>query len=122
MTTERIDRVQFVQNNIPTRLKNLAAHLTEINLLSRETEQPFVAIRLIRESQYFIEWTAPEMDIDTAAELVDLMRALSRWKLNWENICSDTIAWTQVTQEAKSWSQRVLSMSGLLASPKGIAP
>ena len=53
MTTERIDRVQFVQNNIPTRLKNLAAHLAEINLLSRETEQPFVAIRLIRESQYF---------------------------------------------------------------------
>ncbi|MDF5731566.1 MAG: hypothetical protein PUP92_27055 [Rhizonema sp. PD38] len=60
------------------------------------------------------------MDIDAAAELVDLMRALSRWKLNWENICSDTIARTQVTQEAKSWSQRVLSMSG--ASPKGIAP
>ncbi|MUG93265.1 hypothetical protein F7734_12825 [Scytonema sp. UIC 10036] len=117
MTTISIDRVQFVQNDIPTRLHNLAAHLTKINLLSTETTQPDEAIRLIRESQYFIEWTAREMDIDTAAELVDLMRVLSGWKLNWESTWSDATARNQVTVQASSWSQRVLEMSGKLNEP-----
>ena len=93
----------------------MAIHLAKINSLLSETTQYDEAIRLIRESQYFIEWTAPYMDIDLAAELVDLGRALSRWKLNWENIWSDTAARTQVAQEVNSLSQQVLSMSGLLS-------
>jgi hypothetical protein len=76
-----------------------------------------IAMWLKSANQYFIEWTAPEMDIDAAAELVDLERILSKWKLNWENIWSDTTLRTQVAKEAESWSQRVLDMSGLLNEP-----
>jgi hypothetical protein len=111
MTTYNIEQAQFQKHDIPTRLKHLAAHLNKIKLVSTETTQPDEAKSLIRESQYFIEWTAPEMEIDIAVELVDLARALSRWKLNWESIWCDSAALTQVAIEAESWSQRVSQMS-----------
>ncbi|TBR56648.1 hypothetical protein B4U84_28825 [Westiellopsis prolifica IICB1] len=105
---------RFLQDDIPTRLGHLATNLARIKSFSDEQTHPDFAVSLIRESQYFIEWTAPQMDIDTAAELVDLGRTLSRWKLNWEKIWSDTTALSQVKAEVGSWSQRVLDMSGLL--------
>ncbi|MBD2435165.1 MULTISPECIES: hypothetical protein [Fischerella] len=106
---------RFLQDDIPTRLGHLAANLARIKSFSDEQTHPDFAVNLIRESQYFIEWTAPQMDIDTAAELVDLGRTLSRWKLNWEKIWSDAAALSQVKGEVASWSQRVLDMSGLLS-------
>ncbi|MBW4595406.1 MAG: hypothetical protein KME46_21500 [Brasilonema angustatum HA4187-MV1] len=52
------------------------------------------------------------MDIDTAGELVNLGRTLSRWKFNWDKIWSDAITRMNVAQIAGAWSERVQTMSG----------
>ena len=75
-----------------------------------------LAVSLIRESQFFIEWTASQMDIDQAAELVEMGRVVAHWKLNWEKICLDAISLAPVNQEAGIWSERVLEMSGVHTS------
>jgi hypothetical protein len=55
-----------VQDDIPTCLRTLGTHLAKIQSFSIDSTDYNFVINLIRESQYFIEWTAPEMDIDNS--------------------------------------------------------
>lgn len=53
------------------------------------TSNPDTAVSLIKESLDFIEWTAPtlvEINVEQAAELVDIGRVLARWHYRWEQI------------------------------------
>jgi hypothetical protein len=110
--TDLIDKQQrFVQADIPTRLAKLANHLLEIKSLTASSTNLDAAVNLIRESQFFLEWTVPqivETDVDLAAELVDLGRTLARWKLNWSKICLDGAALSSVSVEAGAILERVL--------------
>lgn len=113
--TDLIEKQQsFVQDDIPTRLGKLANNLVQIKHEVANPTNLDVLVNLIRESQFFIEWTVPQiaqMDIDQAAELVELGRTLAHWKFYWEKICLDTTRLAQVIQEAGVWSERVLEMS-----------
>jgi len=69
---------------------------------------------LIEESKFFIEWTAADAEVSTAAELVELQVQLARWQRNWASIWADAMQRKQVAEQAYHWSKRVLKMSGLL--------
>ena len=69
---------------------------------------------LIDESKHFIEWTAAEAELDTAAELIELQVQLVRWWRNWARIWADPAQRSQVAERSAAWSQRVSEMSGLL--------
>jgi uncharacterized protein CbrC (UPF0167 family) len=115
----------FVQDDIPTRLLKLAQHLAQIR--DEVSAANFSeAIALIRESQFFLEWTVPtiaQTNIDRAEELVELVRTLANWKYNWVKICSDAAAIpaklvakgiAQVSVEAGAMSERVLEISAVI--------
>jgi hypothetical protein len=113
-----LNQESFVRDSISIRLKNLAAHLNQIGLQVSDVTLTTSTTTLIRESLYFIEWTVPSMvllDVDQAAEIIDLGRTLTRWLFNFEKIRSDSAARNQVQAEVASLSQRVLEMSGLLS-------
>lgn len=80
----------FVRNDVTTRLSKIAKNLGAIK---REvTINPDMAFSLIKESLDFVEWTAPaliEVDVEKAAELVDVGRTLARWQYRWEKISQD---------------------------------
>jgi hypothetical protein len=101
----------FVQHSVATRLSNLATHLTQIQSLLHDPALMNLVNDLIDESRYFIEWTVPEMDIDQAAELVDLGRFLTRWLFDWEQIWSSAEVKNQIIQELGIWSERVLQIA-----------
>lgn len=113
--TDLIEKQQrFVQDDIPTRLAQLADNLVEIKSLTASSTNLDAAVNLIRESQFFLEWTVPqivETDVDLAAELVDLGRTLSRWKLNWSKICLDGAELSSVCVEAGAMSKWVWEIS-----------
>lgn len=69
---------------------------------------------LLEESKFFIEWTAGEADISTAAELVELQVQLSLWQRAWDEIWPDHTQRQHVASVSGQWSQRVLELSGLL--------
>lgn len=114
MTDFTLKQQSFAKNDIPTRLHQLAENLDQIkNLCVEESHQESI-LNLARESRYFIEWTVPDMvqvDIDQAAELVDLGRVLTRWLFNWEKIWSDSTEKTKAIQQAEDWFERVLEIS-----------
>ncbi len=74
--TDLIQRQKlFTQDDVAIRLSKIANNLGAIK---REvTTNADAAVSLIRESLYFIEWTVPtlvDIDVEQAAELVDLGR------------------------------------------------
>ena len=110
---------QYLEANRATQLDSLALNLTRIQLLARSgTDEP-VAQHLIRESQFFIEWTVPSIDLETdvtfATELVDLQRLLSRWKLRWSEVWANEKNRREIATLAQQWCD------GLKAGHKTIA-
>jgi hypothetical protein len=109
-------RERYMRDDLPVRLGGLAANLSRIkSFASREGNREAVE-SLIDESKYFIEWTAAETEVSTAAELVELQVQLARWQRNWARIWADPVRRSQVAEQSSAWSKRVLEMSGLLAS------
>lgn len=105
----------FMQDDVTTRLRRLATHLSQIQSLWTQGSSEDVILALIDESRYFVEWTVPDMvkadDIDRACELVDLVRLLTRWLFHWDNIWTDTEQKQSASAQISYWLQRVLEIS-----------
>ncbi|NEQ44943.1 MAG: hypothetical protein F6K00_15820 [Leptolyngbya sp. SIOISBB] len=104
-------KTQYRQANRATQLDSLALNLTRIQLLARSgTDEP-VAQHLVRESQFFIEWAVPSIDLETdvtfATELVDLQRLLSRWKLSWSELWASESKRQEIAMLAQQWCDRL---------------
>jgi len=107
---------RYLRDSIPVRLGGLAANLRRIkSFAAQETGRDAVA-SLIEESKFFIEWTARDMLIDTAAQLIELQIQLARWQHNWPQIWSDPNRRQQMAEQSLAWSDRVSALSGLLKS------
>lgn len=104
-------RNRYQQADVPTRLGALASNLSRIHSLSVRGEQAAVVVHLIRESQFLIEWTAPSLDIDFAAELVELQRLLGGWYYHWDEVWAALECRDRMMQQAQSWSNFVLARS-----------
>jgi len=105
----------FMQDDVPTRLRRLATHLSQIQSLLTQGSSENLILALVDESRYFIEWTVPDMvkadDIDRACELVDLVRLLTRWLFHWDNIWTDAEQKQSASLQTSYWLQRVLEIS-----------
>jgi len=107
-------RKRYLQDALPVRLGGIAANLSRIkSFATRDANQDAVA-SLLEESKFFIEWTAGEAEIPTAAELVELQVQLSLWGCSWEKMWGDSNQRQQMASISGVWSQRVLELSGLL--------
>jgi hypothetical protein len=107
-------RTRYLRDPLPIRLGGLASNLARIKSSVPNPLNHDITISVLDESKHFIEWTAAEADIDTAAELVELQLQLVRWQRTWDTIWSDSVKRQEVAETAKYWSNRVLEMSGLL--------
>lgn len=109
---------EYLQHDTSAQLSQLAANLTQLKTLTQSGAEEQAARDLIRESQFFIEWVVPNLDLETnltlSTELVDLQRQLSRWKLNWSALWSSPQERSQVVQYAQEWSDRLHNLSKLL--------
>lgn len=114
MTNFNIKQQNFTKDDVPTRLHHLATNLSEIKSLFMSNSHQESILALVKESRYFIEWVVPDMapiDIEQAAEIVDLQRVLTRWLSSWEKIWSDATEKTKVIQQTEEWLSRVLEIS-----------
>ncbi len=107
-------RSRYLRDSVPTRLGGLAANLSRVASFSKhDGHQPAVSATM-HESKWFIEWTAAELSVEEAVELVRLQSQLARWEIqskdNWANE-----SWRQdLMNESRRWSERLIGMSGLL--------
>ena len=107
-------RQRYLRDNLPVRLGGLAANLSRIKSFAAQDANREAVESLIAESKWFIEWTAAEADVHTAAQLVELQIQLARWQHNWAGIWADPAQRGRVAEQSAAWSRRVLELSGLL--------
>lgn len=108
-------RERFIRDDVPTRLGGLAANLARISSFSKNPINRNVVHSLVDESKLFIEWTAADAEAETAAPLVELQVQLALWQLDWEKIWGDPAYRSQVVDQSRAWSDKVLDLSGLLS-------
>jgi hypothetical protein len=107
-------RERYLRDELPVRLGGLAANLARIKSFSDHPDHRNVVGALVEESKFFIEWAAPEAELEVQARLVELQLLLVRWQRRWEDIWADPVQRAAVAEQAHHWSKQVLEMSGLL--------
>lgn len=107
-------RERYLSDGLPIRLGGLAANLGRIRSFAARGASDEIVIGLMDESKHFVEWTAPQADIETAATLVELQVELALWQCRWPQTSTGAPMREQIAKEAGFWSERVLEMSGLL--------
>lgn len=107
-------RERFVQDVLPIRLGGVSAKLARIQSASRHDEHNELVRNMLEDSEYLIEWAAPEAEIDVAGELVEIQVQLALWHLQWNSIWNDIERRNAVAARAGEWSERILDLSGLL--------
>jgi uncharacterized protein YcbX len=118
MTDWTLIRERYLKDGLSVRLGGLAANLGRVRSFGAQSTSGEAVRSRLEESAHFIEWTAPEASIHTAAELIELQVELARWRRAWPKVWSDPEQRKALTKRAAEWSQRVLELSGLLASPE----
>jgi hypothetical protein len=105
---------RYLRDALPIRLGGIAANLSRVKSFAAHDANCEAVASLLEESKLFIEWTAGEADISTAAELVELQVQLSLWQRALGEIWQNSAQRQQVASTSGKWSQRVLELSGLL--------
>jgi hypothetical protein len=106
---------RYLRDELPIRLGNLASNLTRIKSRCQNVANRQLVESLLQESKLFIEWTARDAEVEIAAELVELQIQLSVWHYRMGRIWDDSSQRMLFAEQAKVWSERVLTLSGLLS-------
>lgn len=114
MTNRSGLRDRYLRDSLPVRLGGLAANLARVRSFSGNPNHGDVVARLLEESAWFIEWTAPDAPVESLIPLVECQRALARWRLAWDEIWANSKRRADVAEQAGAWSQQFLSLSGLV--------
>lgn len=105
----------YLKSNQASQFHSLALNLARIQTLTQDGIDGTIAKYLIRESQFFIEWTVPTLDLETeidfATDLVDLQRLLGRWKLHWEEYWDNDQKRLVMIESLKPWCDRLQQYS-----------
>ncbi|MBD2604036.1 hypothetical protein H6G81_05710 [Scytonema hofmannii FACHB-248] len=106
-------KARFQNEDIPHRLGHIASNLARVRSFCNSAFKKGVEV-VIDETEWFIEWTAAEIEPEQAEELVNIQVQLARWQINLDNILLDELRRGEVAKQAETYSQKVLDMSGLL--------
>lgn len=118
MTNPEMRRSRYMQDSIPVRLGGLAANISRVASFSKHEGHLEAVSEMLEESKWFIEWTAAELDIEGAAELISLQLQLALWQKQAPTEWGNEHWRNQLIAEARRWSNRLLEMSGLLKADK----
>jgi len=107
-------RKRYMRDELPVRLGGLAANLSRIKSFSANENSRETVASLIDESKMFIEWTAAQAEINTAAMMVDMQVQLALWQIRWDRIWTDPAQRKEIAEQSGVWSKQILELSGLL--------
>jgi len=114
MTDNEKRKQRFLRDPLEKRLGGLAATLARISSSARNSESPVIVENLLDEAKHYIEWTAADAEVETAAELVQMQRLITLWQKSWKNAFQDPSQRVVLSTLAKDWADRTLQSSGLL--------
>lgn len=113
-------KARYEAVDLTMQIDSLAMNLVRLQTLAESGTEESVAHHLVRESQFFIEWTviglSPEVDMALIQELLSLQRLLSRWKLNWSELWNSLAKRQQMSATVQHWYEHLQIYSDAIAS------
>jgi hypothetical protein len=109
------EEIAFRCDRLPVRIDRLTANLLRMGSLSLKGTDADSTLEILRESKVFIELTAIDLDIDSAFELVQIQRQLSRWHIHWAETWASTSSRNEISTLTQNWANRLREMSGVFA-------
>ena len=104
----------FRCERLSMRLEKLAQNFLRMASCSLDATNAEVVLAIVRESKVYLELTAIDLEIETAYELAQMQRQLSRWHLHWLEVWADDAARLKISEMTQVWASRVREMAGVL--------
>jgi len=108
MKTFEERRERYMRFSMDRRVGNLATNVNRLALFLEQDHSSADTFYLLRETQYLVDWTSLEMNLENQVELLELQRQLSRWKLKWDQIWTNDLERQKVQTQARAWAEKLL--------------
>lgn len=105
-TTFRCDRLSV-------RMEKLAHNFSRMGSMALDGVKPETVLEIVRESKVFIELTAIDLDVDSAFELAQVQRQLSRWHVYWLETWTSDASRIEISTLSQAWASRIREMAGI---------
>ena len=113
-------KTRYLQTSRASQMDSLSLNLTRLQSLAANGEAESVAHHLVRESQFFIEWTVSGINLETdmplVTELLSLQRQLSRWKLSWPELWQNESERQKLSAVSQTWCEQLSVHLNAIAS------
>jgi hypothetical protein len=109
------EEIAFRCDRLPVRIDRLATNLLRLGSLSSNGTDADSTLAVLRESKVFIELTAIDLNVDSAFELAQIQRQLSRWHIHWAETWAGTSSRNEISTLTQTWANRLREMSGVFA-------
>jgi hypothetical protein len=101
----------FRCERLSVRLERLAQNFLQMAKLSQDAVNADRVLPIVQESKSFLELTAIDLDVDSAFELAQMQRQLSRWHLHWSEIWADG-TFEEIAPLMVTWVEQVRGFAG----------
>jgi hypothetical protein len=92
-------------------MERLARNLSRRGYLSIEGLDEEIVLATLRESKSFLELTAIDLDVNSAFELAQMQRQLSRWHIHWDETWNSDTNRREISDLCLNWANRIQEMS-----------
>jgi hypothetical protein len=104
----------FRCQRLSVRMDRLAQNLIRMGSLSIDSTDCETMLAVLRENKVFLELTAIDLDVDSAFELAQMQRQLSRWHIHWDETWNSNTSRQEISAFCLNWANRIQAMSIIL--------
>jgi hypothetical protein len=113
MNNWTVVEVEFRCQRLSIRMERLAQNFLQIGSLSLAGVDAEAVLEIIRESKVFLELTSIDLDVESAFELAQIQRQLSRWHIHWLETWASDFSRNEISDLAQIWANRIREMAGV---------
>lgn len=103
-------RERYLQDEWPRQIGNLASTLTRLSSRTQDARFDHIVADLLREGALLMEWSAPYIPLELAAEIAGMQRELILWHQVWP---SDAVR-SLLAFRARSMANLLLESAGFV--------
>lgn len=109
-----VEELAFRCERLSVRLERLAQNFLRMASLCLDEVNASDVLAIVRESKVLLELTAIDLEVDSAFELAQMQRQLSRWHTRWMETWANDSSRLEISTLSQTWANRVREMAGIL--------
>ncbi len=104
-------KARYQHDDLYIRLGGIAANLARISSASSDPRDCEAVQTMLEETEFFIEWTAPDAPLNVQAFLVEVQIQLALWHRNWSTIHTEEQNREKLHRWSRLVSEKVLTLA-----------